>query len=52
MALPFIQQLLPARTKPQVVPDGTVPQVGARSGRYMEQIVQKRESAEPKEKSF
>jgi len=40
MALPFIQQLLPARTKPQVVPDGTVPQVGARSGRYMEQIVQ------------
>lgn len=40
MALPFIQQFLPARTKPQVIPDGSTPQTGARGGRYGEQVVQ------------
>lgn len=37
MPLPFVQSFVTARSKPQVIPDGTVSQNGARGGRYGEQ---------------
>ena len=40
MALQTQTVMQTARTKPQVSPDGTVPSMGPRAGRYAEQIVQ------------